>query len=88
MTAKERPTIRIGVSLRCSAKARDEPPAVWIPTPLARLAAQTPAGSHLLSILIVENAIKVRPVVEKDEHPFDHDTMRVVLRALQAKKLR
>lgn len=74
-------------SLLCSANARDEPPTVWIPTPLAGLAAQTPEGSHLLSIRIVENAIKVRPVVEKDEQPFDHDTMRVVLRALQAKKL-
>mgnify|MGYP006101323323 CR=1 FL=1 len=75
-------------SLLCSANARDEPPPVWIPIPLTRLATQTPEGAHLLSIRIVENAMKVRPVVEKDEHIFGHDTMRVVLRALQAKNLR
>ena len=75
-------------TLLCYAKARGEPPAVCIPTPLARLATQTPAGVHLLSIRIVENAINVLPVVETGEHILDHDTMRVVLRALQAKILR
>jgi hypothetical protein len=68
-------------SLLCDLKARDVPTS--IPAPLTRLATETPKSSYILSILIVENAIKVRANSKKDKQPFDSDTMRVVLNALQ-----
>lgn len=74
-------------SMLCDASVRDDTYTACIPIPLVRLAMKPPVGSHRLSIRIVEAAIRARPVVKKDEHQFDHDTMRVVLRALQEKKL-